>query len=213
MELRQQRTYKKVPDQFLLNPGKGYLHERFALDYKLLITSKTRRKLDAFVTYTLEGLPSESGLVTLEGRRSDDSLKGRVMPNDLPEDKPKTLTITVHEGDADGRPLCKPVEIPFRKVHPREYITAADGLNGNLFQVWVVHEAGSDPVPLPAEVWVKVEPAKYFREVGKSIKTIPHGGGRIFTFEMAPGLKEVNWSVGAEGVADIIQKKFVLEEK
>lgn len=212
VELRQVRTYKDVPDQFLLNPGKAFLHERFSLAYKLLITSRTGRTLDAYVTYTLDGLPSQTGHVTIAGRKFDDSLTGRIMPNDLPDDKPRLLTITVQEGDAEGRPLCKPVEIPCRKIHPREYITAADGLNGNLFQVWVVHEAGSDPVPLPAEVWVKVEPANYFREVGKSIKTIPHGRGRIFTFEMAPGLKEVNWSVGAEGVADIIQKKFVLEK-
>ena len=90
VELRQARTTAKIngklyqfPDQFLINPGKGFLRTRDALDYKLLLTNLTSRRLNAYVTYSLEGLP-ETGRVRSTAARPTTPSTARSGPTTSP---------------------------------------------------------------------------------------------------------------------------------
>ncbi|MEO6807968.1 MAG: serine/threonine-protein kinase, partial [Isosphaeraceae bacterium] len=206
------KTYQ-IPDQFVLNQGKGYLHPRNNLDYKLVVRNKTAEPLDACIAYSLPGQRPTVKTLSLQGNETNDTVVGTVYPLDLPDDKSKDLTVTSTEGNPDGPPLCPPLKVEFRKVHPREFITAMDGINGPVFFVCVTHEAGSDPVPLPAEVRVKVEPANAFRQLKPAVGFIDRGAMRVFPFQILPGQQpaRIKWTVDAEGVSRVVEGTFHLK--
>jgi hypothetical protein len=212
VELRQQRLLGGYPDQFAKHPRQGFLRTKTSLDYKLLITNLTPRALNAVVTYGLEGEIAEKGKIRLEGGKWNDTLKGTIESFDLPDDtKPRLLTVTVNEDGPDGRPLCETLKVPFRKVHPKEFLVAEPGHGGGEFFVHVVHLAGPDPIPLPIPVTVKVEPANAFREVQNAMVIVGHGGKRTVRFHIVAPVKKAKWAVSAEGIPDIVTGEFLFE--
>jgi hypothetical protein len=207
------KTYQ-VPDQFVLNQGKGYLHPKNNLDYKLVVTNTTAEPLDVCVSYSLPDQRPTVKTLNLQAKEINETVVGTVYPLDLPDDKPKDLTVTVTEGKPDGPPLCAPLKVEFRKVNPREFISAMDGYNGHVFFVCVTHEGGSDPVPLPAEVRVKVEPANAFRELKPAVGFVERGAMRVFPFQILPGkeIAEIKWTVDAEGVSKVVEGTFLMND-
>ncbi|MEO6809828.1 MAG: caspase family protein [Isosphaeraceae bacterium] len=205
------KTYQ-IPDQFVLNQGKGYLHPRNNLDYKLVVHNKTTEPLNVCVAHSLPGQRPTVKTLNLQGNETDETVVGTVYPLDLPDDKAKDLTVSITEGNPDGPPLCPPLKVEFRKVDPREFISAMDGYNGRVFFVCVTHEGGSDPVPLPAEVRVKVEPANGFRELKPAVGFVDRGAMRVFPFQILPGqqIDEIKWTVDAEGVSKVVEGTFLM---
>ena len=211
VEVRQHKRYGKYPDVFVINNGKGFLHSATTLDYKIVVTNLTDKPINVLINDTLEGLPpSNDHPIRLGARQSDETVWDTVRPNDLSDDKPKVLTVTVVEDGADGRPLCKPLLVPFRKVHPKEFMKAGPGIDADVFTLIVTHERGPDPVPLPVLTSVTVEPAEAFREIGNSIKKIERGDGATFRFQILKPVKKVKWTLNADATEKVAAGEFVL---
>src|SRR5262249_43997091 len=60
------RRVKNIPDQFLIHPGKGFLHPRSELDYQLKIEGKTGLPMKVRVKHGLEGQTDPHRELTLE---------------------------------------------------------------------------------------------------------------------------------------------------
>lgn len=213
VELRQQKRYKNFPDQFAINRGKGFLHPQQALDYKLVVKNLSGRPIQAHVSYALEGEPADEGDIKLEPFGTNETLTGSVRGPRLPDDQPKMMTITVTEETPDGPPLFKPMNVPFTKVHPKEFIKGSAGLDGDLFFVWVSHDARTDPVPVPSNILVTVEPANALRAVNNNRAYVGHGNLRKFEFQILKPIKAIKWTVMADDVKDVDGGNFVLESE
>ncbi|MBX6315195.1 MAG: hypothetical protein IRY99_20140, partial [Isosphaeraceae bacterium] len=176
------------PDQFAFNSRRIYLRPKSWLEYELNITNMTANPLKLRVVQRLGERPIHETDLDLQGH-AQGAIPGAVLADDLSYDKLTTLNVTVTQRDRPGRSPCRPLEFDFRKLHPKAFIVAQDGIDGSkgafgTFYVRVGHFG--DPVPVPALVRVKVEPAGSFREVPRypAVQEVPNKGSRIFAFEI-----------------------------
>ena len=208
IEVRQRKVLPGYPDQFDQHPRKAYLHPKNSLDYKLLIKNRTPNPLTLFVEQRLGDQAPSKTRIMLEAHATDESLGGIVLASDIPDDKPLILKVEANEGTTDGAAACQPVDVELRKIHPKDFIVAEDGLlNGRVFLV-IVRHVHADPVPVPVYVRVKVEPAGAVAEIRKSaLQYVPRGGSKVFYFQLIREVPEVTWTVEAEG-EEIARKKL-----
>ena len=215
--LQQKQYTRKVkgkavtyPDQFEHQQVRAALHPFHNLDYKLVIRNKTDERLKLFVTHGLTGEQATEA-VDLGPKGVTESVTGRVWSHDFPDEKIRDLEIAATEGEKDGSPACKPLKVAFRKVHPKEFITATHGYNGSVFSVYVTHEQ-NDPVPVPVEVQVAIEPGSAFREIGNSVKEVDPNTRAAFRFRILRPVTKIKYFVMAEGVADVIKGHFGMDD-
>src|SRR5262249_14212642 len=82
---------KKIPDQFSVHPGKGYMHPGTDLAYRLRITNKTGEAMRVRVTYALEGQrePPTHLVLELTPKKPTDDITDSISSQDVPVDHPK----------------------------------------------------------------------------------------------------------------------------
>src|SRR5262249_61021075 len=88
---------KKIPDQFSIHPGKGYMHPGTDLAYRLQVTNKTGDDMRVRVSYALEGQtgPPRQVVLELTPRKTSDEVTDVVSSQEVSVDHPKSLTVTV----------------------------------------------------------------------------------------------------------------------
>lgn len=214
----QQKQYTKkikgktitYSDQFEHQQVRAALHPFHNLDYKLVIRNKTDERLKLFVTHGLTG-DQATEVVELGPKGVTDLVTGRVWAHDFPDEKLRDLEIAATEGEKDGSPACKPMKVAFRKVHPKEFIVAAPGYQGNIFHVTVTHMP-NDPVPVPVEVLVTVGPGSAFKETSPALKEIEPNSRATFGFRILKPVTRITYFVTAEGVKDVVTGHFIMDE-
>jgi hypothetical protein len=185
---------KKIPDQFTLHPGKGYMHPGTDLAYKLRVTNKTGDTMRVRVTYALEGQtePPRSAVLELTAQKSSDEVTDSVSSQEVRVDRPKGLTVTVAR-EGETKPLSRRV-FQFYQILPKDYMAVVPNYNpaNDRFSL-EVKRLKSDPVTGPVPVNVTV--------AGQAMKhTFQRGESKVFTFVVSGAA--VPWSVNVEQVVD-----------
>jgi hypothetical protein len=187
---------KKIPDQFSLHPGKGYLHPGTDLAYRLLVTNKTGEAMRVRVTYALEGQtePPRQVVLDLTPRKSTDELTGVVDSQDVPGDRPRSLTVAVTR-EGETKPLSRRV-FRFYQVVPKDYIAVVPNYSPADDRFTLdVKRLRTDPVTGPIPVMVVV--------AGQTYKHVfQRGESKIFSFVVPNSAAAIPWSVTVEEVLD-----------
>jgi hypothetical protein len=191
------RRVKKIPDQFAIHPGKGFLHPRSELDYQLKVEGKTGLPMKVRVKYGLEGQtePHREGSLELTAAKPAGEISGMVASRDVPVDQPRNLVVTVtREGGV--KPLSKRV-FEFRQILPKDYVSVVPTVSEDEGKLYlVVKRLRTDPVTDEIDVFVRV--------VGQTAKHIFHQRGEVkyFSFPIQGLAPPIPWSVSVEGVVD-----------
>jgi hypothetical protein len=187
---------KKIPDQFGIHPGKGYMHPGTDLAYKLRITNKTGDAMRVRVSYVLEGQtePPRSAVLDLSPQKSTDEVTDSVSSQEVPVDRPKGLTVTVTR-EGETKPLSRRV-FQFYQILPKDYISVVPSYNpANDRFTLDVKRLMSDPVTGPVPVAVSV--------AGQTMKHVfQRGESKIFSFAASGPASPIPWSVTVEQVVD-----------
>jgi hypothetical protein len=187
---------KKIPDQFSIHPGKGYMHPGTDLAYKLRVTNKTGDAIRVRVSYALEGWtePPRSAVLELSPQKSSDEVTDSVSSQEIPVDRPKGLTVTVTR-EGETKPLCRRV-FQFRQIVPKDYMAVVPSYNpANDRFTLEVKRLHSDPVTGPVPVGVSV--------AGQTMKHVfQRGESKIFSFVVSGPASAIPWTVSVEQVVD-----------
>jgi hypothetical protein len=189
------RIDKKIPDQFSIHPGKGYMHPGTDLAYKLQVTNKTGEAMRVRVSYALEGQtePPRHVVLELTPRKTSDEVTDSVSSQEVPVDRPKRLTVTVTR-EGETKPLSRRV-FQFYQILPKDYIAVVPNYSpvDDRFTL-DVKRLKSDPVTGPVPVAVAV--------AGQTMKHVfQRGESKIFTFAVS-NAAAIPWSVTVEQIVD-----------
>jgi hypothetical protein len=191
------RRVKKITDQFLVHPGKGFLHPGSELDYQLKVEGKSGLPMKVRVKYGLEGQtePHREELLELTAAKPAGEIAGMVASQDIPVDRPRNLVVTVTR-EAGVKPVSKRL-FPFRQVPPKDYISVDATLSqaeGRLYLA--VRRLRTDPVTDSFPVLATV--------AGQTDRHVFHQRGEVkfFSFSVPAQAATVPWSVTVEGVTD-----------
>jgi hypothetical protein len=190
---------RRVPDQFRVHPGKGFLHPGTQLAYTLKFERKTDQPMKIRVNYGLEGQAEPFRDVSLEltAAKPVGEITDLVDSQEAPVDRPRNLIVTVTK-EGEGKPLSKRF-FAFRQIRPKDYISVVPTLSpaeGKLHLV--VKRLRTDPVTGPVPIFV--------RAAGHSAQHVfQRGEVRYFSFSVPGQMTMVPWSVTVEEIADAIR--------
>jgi hypothetical protein len=190
---------RKIPDQFRVHPGKGFLHPGTQLAYTLKIERKTSQPMKVRVNYGLEGQTEPFRDVSLEltAAKPVGEITDLVDSQEAPADRPRNLIVTVTR-EGEGKPLSKRF-FPFRQILPKDYIAVVPTLSpaeGKLHLV--VKRLRTDPVTGPVPIFV--------RAAGETAQHVfQRGEVRYFSFSVPGQMTTIPWSVTVEEIADVIR--------
>ncbi len=191
------RVDRKIPDQFRIHPGKGYLHPGSYLSYKLKVESKTGKTMNVRVKYGLEGQPEPQREVPLEltSAKPVGEVTDVIDSQDIPVDRPRNLIVTVTKEGGD-KPVSKRV-FPFRMILPKDYIAVVPTLNQAEGKFYLVvrrlpTDAVADWFPVFASVAGQTE---------KHVFT-QRGEVKTFSFSVPSQATTIAWSVTVEEARD-----------
>jgi hypothetical protein len=187
---------KKIPDQFTIHPGKGYMHPGTDLAFKLRITNKTTDAMKVRVSYAIEGRtePPRSAVLDLSPQKSTDEVTDSVSSQEVPVDRPKGMTVTVTR-EGETKPLSRRV-FRFYQVLPKDYISVVPNYSPANDRFTIdVKRLQSDPVTGPVPVAVSI--------AGQTMKhTFQRGETKIFSYVVSNPAATIPWSVTVEQVVD-----------
>jgi hypothetical protein len=190
---------RKIPDQFQVHPGKGFLHPGTQLAYTLKIERKTDQPMKVRVNYGLEGQTERFQDVPLEltAAKPVGEIMDMVDSQEAPVDRPRNLIVTVTK-EGEGKPVSKRF-YPFRQILPKDYISVVPTLSqaeGKLHLT--VKRLRTDPVTGPVPIFV--------RAAGQTAQHVfQRGEVRYFSFSVPDQMTTIPWSVTVEEIADAIR--------
>jgi len=188
---------KKIPDQFNLHPGKGFLHPGSNLAYRLRITNKTGEPMRVNVSYALEGQPEPPRQIVLEftTKKPFDEITDEVSSQEVPVDRPKSLSVTVTK-EGETTPLSRR-NFQFQQVVPKEYFAVVPRFSPAEESFTLdVRRLRSDPVtgPVPVNVSIAGQTRQHiFQRAGES---------KLFSIGVSNSTASIPWSVTVEEVVD-----------
>ena len=190
---------RKIPDQFRMHPGKGFLHPGTQLAYTLKVERKTSQAMKVRVNYGLEGQtePFQDVSLELTVAKPVGEITDLVDSQEAPADRPRNLIVTVTR-EGEGKPVSKRV-FPFRQILPKDYIAVVPTLSpaeGKLHLV--VTRLRTDPVTGPVPISV--------RAAGQAAQHVfQRGEVRSFSFSVPGQMTTIAWSVTVEEIADALR--------
>jgi hypothetical protein len=192
-----QKVDRRIPDQFRIHPGKGYLHPGSYLCYKLKVESKTGKPMNVRVKYGLDGEPDPPREVFLEltSAKPVGEVTDVIQSQDIPVDRPRNLVVIVTKEGSD-KPVSKRV-FPFRIVQPKDYIAVVPTLNQTEGRFYlVVRRLRTDAVAdrFPVSVRVAGQTDEHIFTQRGEVKT--------FSFSVPSQATTIAWSVDVEEVRD-----------
>jgi hypothetical protein len=189
---------RRIPDQFRVHPGKGFLHPGTQLAYTLKFERKTSQPMKLRVNYGLEGQAEPFRDVSLELTDSKPigEITDLVDSQEAPVDRPRNLIVTVTR-EGEGKPISKRF-FAFRQILPKDYIAVIPTLSpaeGKLHLV--VKRLRTDPVTGPVPIFI--------RAAGETAQHVfQRGEVRYFSFSVPGQMTMIPWSVTVEEIADAI---------